>query len=546
MIINTQTRNLKNLFKILTLINLFICVDSFSQTSYVTNGSSTDWGTATAWTPNGVPDIDNWPYDDVTINHDITWSGSNLNAQSNVSTKDMITVNSGATFTVSGGYNLTLSTGDIEVNAGGAVVVTGTLNMSSNGELNIDATGSLTANVVASTGNPSAISNSGDISVTTTWTQGANASVTSSGSIDIGGTLTLSDATGSFNNTGPITIGGNLSVTGSAFSSTDTMTLTGNATLVSGANVDLNGYNTIGGTLSASGSGTDFDLNGGSLDVTGNVTFDGDGNTTIAGDMDAGADVSITGSGGASISLSGTMDVTSGTLTVDNNGFINGTGTIGWGTLSANPNCSDAIITCSGTATSVDNKTDGGCGGTYSDPAGSPLDLNTCAVGSLPIELLSFIVVPNGDQIEVFWVTGMELNNDYFEILGSKNGIDWEVLKVIPGAGNSNIEIKYQETVQSGLNFFKLRQTDYDGTYADSKIIAISKQTTNTPLVYNTPEFIIIQGAKDYSCDVFDIKGSLIHRSELNDDFILIDSKQLAKGIYFVRLNHEGYKILVK
>lgn len=474
-----------------------------APTSYVSNGSSTDWATSTAWTPNGVPDIDQFPNDDVTINHDMTYTGS-LTARSSSGARDLITVNTGATLTVTGG--LTVNSGDVEVNSGGTIAVTGTLTMANAGVVINNSGGTITANAVNYSSGSNSITNSGTMTIATTWTQGSD---------------------GSFTSTGTFSAGGNFSVS-------------------NGGDVDFEGTNTIGGTLDANGAGTDFDLNDGFLEVTGDVTFDGDGNITIAGDMDALADVDITGSGGASISLTGTLDVTAGTLTITNNGFVDGTGVVGWGTLSANPSCSDAVITCSGTATSLDNNTGGGCAGTYGDPPGTPLDLNSCLVGSLPIELLSFSVRNYGDYDEVYWTTGMELNNDYFELLGSTNGIDWYVVNVVQGAGNSSDVLQYRQKVQLGFKYFKLRQTDYDGTAVESKIIRIAKELIIKPTVFNYSNGVIIEGGVNEVLEVYDLQGRIVEKRMINHNYEVINSSLLKSGVHLMRVGNYCYRIVVK
>lgn len=403
--------------------------------------------------------------------------------------------------------SITISSGNVlTIKSGATLTITGTLNMGNIGGVVIEAGGTIIANAVFYQSNANSFTNAGTLNITTTFTNG----------------------------------------TSGIFSSTGTLTTGGNFTISSGADVDLSGTNTIGGALSATGSGTDFDFNGGTLDVTSNVTFSGDGNITVAGDMDVGGDMDVTGSGGASISLAGTLDVTSGTLTVDNNGFINGTGVLGWGTLSANPSCSGAIITCSGTATSVDNNVGGGCGGSYGDPAGTPLDLNTCAVGTLPIELLSFTVIKSKDADILHWVTGMELNNNYFEILGSENGIDWSILIVIPGAGNSNQILNYTERITSLHKYYKLRQTDFDGTSEDSKIIRVNRNVKNTPFISSNDNLVTVTYGAGLEIQIFDVGGSVVKNGTINDDFFTVNNSELRAGVYIVRVGTTNTKIFVK
>jgi hypothetical protein len=55
------------------------------------------------------------------------------------------------------------------------------------------------------------------------------------------------------------------------------------------------------------------------------------------------------------------------------------------------------------------------------------------------IELVSFnINLRDNKVVKIDWQTASEMNNDYFTIERSTNGIDWQELTKIDGAGNSS------------------------------------------------------------------------------------------------------------
>lgn len=94
----------------------------------------------------------------------------------------------------------------------------------------------------------------------------------------------------------------------------------------------------------------------------------------------------------------------------------------------------------------------------------------------LPIELLSFEGRPSDSGNLLKWSTATEQNNDYFTILWSVDGYHWTSIGKVDGAGNSVRKIDYSyldESPATGINYYILKQTDYDGRSKDSDIISV-------------------------------------------------------------------------
>lgn len=96
-------------------------------------------------------------------------------------------------------------------------------------------------------------------------------------------------------------------------------------------------------------------------------------------------------------------------------------------------------------------------------------------VSTLPIELLDFKATnKNCSKISLQWSTASEVNNDYFTIQKSYDGIKFVDLSYIPGTGNSNSVISYEyidSFLEKRLTYYRLKQTDYDGNFRYSRII---------------------------------------------------------------------------
>src|SRR5262249_31190645 len=85
---------------------------------------------------------------------------------------------------------------------------------------------------------------------------------------------------------------------------------------------------------------------------------------------------------------------------------------------------------------------------------------------SLPVKLLDFSAAQEKDHILLHWTTATEINNDYFTIEKSRDGITWTDIGIVSGAGNATTT-KYYESIDphplDGLSFYRLKQTDYNG-----------------------------------------------------------------------------------
>lgn len=95
---------------------------------------------------------------------------------------------------------------------------------------------------------------------------------------------------------------------------------------------------------------------------------------------------------------------------------------------------------------------------------------------TLPIELLSFTAIQNQHKVDVKWVTATEINNDYFTIEKTKDGIQYDIVAQVDGAGNSTSILNYStvdHTPHSGTSYYRLKQTDYNGAFTYSNLVSV-------------------------------------------------------------------------
>ncbi len=104
----------------------------------------------------------------------------------------------------------------------------------------------------------------------------------------------------------------------------------------------------------------------------------------------------------------------------------------------------------------------------------------------LPVELTGFHGEINKDVNILSWTTKSELNNAYFTIERSVDGENWEVIGYEPGANNSSQEIEYAYRVydyDNVLTYYRLSQTDYDGTTKEVGLIALNNADASKKLL---------------------------------------------------------------
>ncbi|MFC5270553.1 hypothetical protein [Adhaeribacter terreus] len=112
------------------------------------------------------------------------------------------------------------------------------------------------------------------------------------------------------------------------------------------------------------------------------------------------------------------------------------------------------------------------------------LEAGLCAIiVTLPVELINFKGKNTSEGIALNWTTASEKDNDRFEIERSANGRNFEKIAIIKGNGNSSNQINYNYldgTANKGLNYYRLKQIDFNGAHEYSRIISVNNEGGRT------------------------------------------------------------------
>lgn len=171
----------------------------------------------------------------------------------------------------------------------------------------------------------------------------------------------------------------------------------------------------------------------------------------------------------------------------------------------------------------------------------------------LPVELISFTANPQGKKVVLWWATASELNNDYVTLEKSRNGKEFEVLTMVEGNGTTHIRMDYQFADQNpflGLSYYRLRQTDYDGTSETFPAVSVLFTANDQFSVFPNPIKnqslgIKISGRQEneiLELNMFNLQGKLILKQQfVADAFGYLDTtldvgQQFDKGAYILEL----------
>ena len=107
---------------------------------------------------------------------------------------------------------------------------------------------------------------------------------------------------------------------------------------------------------------------------------------------------------------------------------------------------------------------------------------------ALPIVLFYFNVETQEDVVSLKWAPATETNNDYFTLERSADGRRYEAIGTVAGAGTTErlTEYAYADAAPLyGTSYYRIKQTDYDGSYTYTPVRSLTRERTNIGLTPN-------------------------------------------------------------
>ena len=171
----------------------------------------------------------------------------------------------------------------------------------------------------------------------------------------------------------------------------------------------------------------------------------------------------------------------------------------------------------------------------------------------LPVTLTNFDAeVLNNSVVELEWNTESEINNDYYTVERSKDGQFFEKVGTIKGAGNSSKFNSYtllDSDPYTGASYYRLMQTDYDGTSTHSKLVSVKiKAAFDDLVVIPNPVENLSSLSFNATTDgetsivIYNIAGervlSKMYYINKGNNTIALETDNLSQGMYFLQIGN--------
>jgi hypothetical protein len=230
------------------------------------------------------------------------------------------------------------------------------------------------------------------------------------------------------------------------------------------------------------------------------------------------------------LNLGGSSDVTvNGSLTV--NGSIIGVGS----SFDCNGSTNGGSVTVGGTGCSnCTNSGDAGCNQNV----------------PLPVNVSAFDAVNSGNNVNVFWTTSYEKDNDHFIVERSNDGITYVAVHTLQAELNSNTSINYtfeDNGLSSGTYYYRLVQIDVDGAKTRTDAVSVNVGGTMQLSVFPNPGSVSQLKVNIANTDdapvlivLLDLNGTMlysnIHYLDKNSPVLSVNElyTNLSPGIYYI------------
>lgn len=190
----------------------------------------------------------------------------------------------------------------------------------------------------------------------------------------------------------------------------------------------------------------------------------------------------------------------------------------------------------------------------YNFPATGDVTLNFGAL--LPLKLLSFSVTPKGPDALLKWTTDNETNTQLFEVERSENGNVFHTLGSVSAMNTGGIHAyEFTDTKPAhGLNYYRLKMVDTDGSFTYSMIVVMQMNADETYVMTAYPNpakdvlnITVSENNPALTAELFSVTGVKVSAKALpTPGTYQMDIRILPPGIYLLKAGKAGVIKIIK
>ena len=159
----------------------------------------------------------------------------------------------------------------------------------------------------------------------------------------------------------------------------------------------------------------------------------------------------------------------------------------------------------------------------------------------LAVELATVKAKAVNNTTVLNWSTSSEKDNAGFTIERSADATNFTAIGNVKGNGTTNAASDYtftDATPLTGVNYYRLRQADFNGKESFSKVVSVAfgknVLVLKNTLVQNTLEVTVSESEKG-PLSIFNVSGQLVFSAKVQGTQVL-DVSSLTAGVYIVRM----------
>ncbi|MBI2259293.1 MAG: T9SS type A sorting domain-containing protein [Flavobacteriia bacterium] len=168
----------------------------------------------------------------------------------------------------------------------------------------------------------------------------------------------------------------------------------------------------------------------------------------------------------------------------------------------------------------------------------------------MPVTYSFFGAEHLGEEVRLDWSVESQTNNDYFTVQRTSDGISYEDIGIVDGAGTIIRKMDYayvDENPLNGVSYYRIKQTDFDGNFKYTNIVSVSDNSKNKGLllVPNPADEMLSLNFYNRSqltsrIKIINYSGVVVYEEtfEVNKGNVskLLDISQIESGLYNVIL----------